>query len=168
MLGKKFNEFFVQLGHKPIHWEDRMVLYVGYLIHNCKQSSTVKWYLSAICAVLKMEGIKINEDQFLLSFLTRACKVENDRVRHRFPIRKGVLMVLLHKLNFIFQSQPYLLATYQALFSTTYFGLLHVGELTSGSHPIFARDVHIAHNKDKILFVLQSSKHMTNRNTPRW
>ena len=141
-----------------MHWEDRITLYVGYLIHNKKQSSTVKSYLSAIQAVLKMEGIKINEDQFLLSLLTRACKVENDRIRHRFPIRKGLLMILLRDLGLTYKDQLYLLATYQALFSTAYFGLLRVGELTSGTHPILARDVHLANNKNKILFILYLSK----------
>ena len=69
-----------------------------------------------------------------------------------------MLVVLLRKLETLFIDQPYLLVTYQALFSTAYFGLLRVGELTSGTHPILAKDVHIADNKDKILFVLRYSK----------
>ena len=47
---------------------------------------------------------------------------------------------------------------YKALYATAYYGLFRVGELTSGSHPIRARDVHIGDNKEKILFILHTSK----------
>ena len=47
---------------------------------------------------------------------------------------------------------------YQALFATAYFGLFQVGELTKGSHPICAKDVHIGENKKKLLFILHTSK----------
>ena len=33
-----------------------------------------------------------------------------------------------------------------------------MGEITKGSHPILARDVHISKNKKKLLFILRSSK----------
>ena len=36
--------------------------------------------------------------------------------------------------------------------------MLWVSELTSGSHPIKAMDVHVGENKNKILYVLRSSK----------
>ena len=39
-----------------------------------------------------------------------------------------------------------------------YFGLFCIGELASGAHPVLARDMHIAKNKRKILFVLRTSK----------
>ena len=45
-----------------------------------------------------------------------------------------------------------------ALFSTAYFGLLRIGELTKGMHTVLARDVHIGFNKRKFLFVLRTSK----------
>ena len=45
-----------------------------------------------------------------------------------------------------------------ALFATAYYGLLRVGKLTSGSHPIYASDVQIVLNKKKILFILYTSK----------
>ena len=44
------------------------------------------------------------------------------------------------------------------MISTSYFGLLRVGEITSGDHPVLATDVHIAANKRKIMFVLHTSK----------
>ena len=56
------------------------------------------------------------------------------------------------------QNQPYLCLLYQTLFSTAYYGLFRVGELTKGSHPVLARDVHMGKNKNKVLFVLRTSK----------
>ena len=47
---------------------------------------------------------------------------------------------------------------YRTLFSTAYFGLFRVSELTLSKHQVKARDVHIGINKDKILFILHSSK----------
>ena len=48
--------------------------------------------------------------------------------------------------------------TLSSPFSTAYFGLLRVGEITAGSHPILVQDVQIASNKNKILLILRTSK----------
>ena len=58
----------------------------------------------------------------------------------------------------MFPDQPYLTLLYRALFSTAYFGLFRIGELTKGMHPVLAKDVHIADNKRKMLFILHTSK----------
>ena len=81
-----FNKFFIRLDVKPKNWKDRLTLFVGHLIQQNRQSSTVKNYVSAIKAVLKMNNIKIKEDQYLLSSLTHACKLKNDTFRARLPI----------------------------------------------------------------------------------
>ena len=39
-----------------------------------------------------------------------------------------------------------------------YFGLLRVSEVSFGAHPIRARDVYLASNRDKLMFVLYTSK----------
>ena len=44
------------------------------------------------------------------------------------------------------------------MFSLAYYGLFRTGELTTGTHPIRARNVHVGENKNKILIVLYSSK----------
>ena len=44
------------------------------------------------------------------------------------------------------------------MFSTAYFGLLRVGEITLSEHIIKAVDVHIGTNKKKMMFILHSSK----------
>ena len=158
---KNFNEFFIRLDKRPDSWEDRIILYTGFLIQEGKQSQTVRSYICALKRVLKEDGITINEDKFLISALTKACRLKHDRVKTRLPIQKGMLKILLKETEtyyLIENSQPYLAKLYSALFSTAYFGLFRIGELTSGSHPILARDVHIARNKHKMLFILRSSK----------
>ena len=47
---------------------------------------------------------------------------------------------------------------YKAVFASAYYGLLRVSEVTTGAHPILAKHVQIGLNKNKILFVLGSSK----------
>ena len=157
---KLFNEFFIKLDTKPTSWEDRLILFVGYLIEQNKRSQTVKSYVSAIRGVLREDGIELNEDRFLLKAITRACKLKNDRVKTRLPIRKGMLSVILRftEQHFDKKGQEYLKILYQSLFATAYFGLFRIGELTYSPHTIKVTDVNIASNKRKLLFILRSSK----------
>ena len=67
---------------------------------------------------------------------------------------KGILAKILPKIDTLFSNQPYLISLYKTLLLTAYFGLFRVGELTSGDHPVLAKDVSIGTNKDKILFCL--------------
>ena len=167
---RQFNNFFLQLDHKPEEWEDRITLFVGYLIEKNKKAQTVKSYLSAMKAVLAEDKIKLDPDTFLLSALTRACKFKNDYVKTRLPIHKHLLMKILQEAKTYFgykQQQPYLEALYSAMISTAYFGLFRIGELASGSHPIMVTDVSLARNKRKILFVLRSSKMLTPGEKPQ-
>ena len=163
---KKFNQFYIRLDRKPKTWEDRLILFVGYLINDKKQSSTIKSYISAIRSVLSEDGVTLNENKFLLTSLTKACRLKNDRVKTRFPIQKGVLKILLKTTNNYYRGkgQSYLAKLYRALFVSAYFGLLRVGELTAGPHAIMVKNVHIGENKNKVLFILESSKtHGRNR-----
>ena len=153
-----FNRFIVSLDRKPSNWADRLTLFVGFLINDGKKSSTIRSYVSGIKLVLLDINVEVNEDQFLISSLTRACKLVNDHVRTRLPIYKSLLNIILRKTGIIFETQPYLSALYQALFVLAYYGLLWVGEITAGSHPVKAVDVHIGINKCKILFILRASK----------
>ena len=79
-------------------------------------------------------------------------------MRQRLPIQKSLLMVLLDHVTLMYADQPYLSVLYQTLFSTAYFGLFRVGELTTSEHTVQVDDVHIAVNKQKIMFMLRSSK----------
>ena len=158
---RNFNNFFIRLDEKPDMWEDRIVLYVAYLIHEEKCSQTIKSYISALKAVLKDDGVILNEDKFLLAALTKACKYKNDRATRRLPIQKGMLRMILSELDKMFdekQQQPYLHCMYKTLFTTAYFGLFRIGELATGSHPVMVQDVFIANNKKKFKFILRTSK----------
>ena len=155
---KNFNEFFIRLDSKPNSWEERIILFIGFLIEKNKQSSTIKSYVSAIRAVLQDDGVVLDENKFLITSLTRACRLKNDRVQTRLPIQKGLLHIILGKIDEKLDAQPYLKLLYKTIFSTAYHGLFRIGEVTKGSHPILAKDVHIASNKKKILFILRTSK----------
>ena len=155
---KVFNEFFVRLDVKPHTWEERICLFVGYLISMNKRSQTVRSYVSALRGILKLDGVILNENQFLLSSLTRACKLQNDRVRIRLPIKRPLLNLLLKEMFLHFSQQPYLSSLYRTLFCVAYFGMFRIGELTNSTHTIMVKDVQIADNKEKVRFVLRSSK----------
>ena len=47
---KLFNQFFIRLDSKLDNWEDRIILFAGYLIENGRKSTTVKSSISAIKA----------------------------------------------------------------------------------------------------------------------
>ena len=155
---KQFNEFIVKVDNKPGSWEQRLTSFVGYLIDANKKSTTVKSYVSAIKAILFENDLEINEDTFLLGSLTGACKLVNDRVKPRLPIHMDLLWVILKKLEAIFGSQLYLLNLYKVIFASGYFGLLRIRELIPSPHVIKAKDVQIVQNKDKLLFILRTSK----------
>ena len=157
---RTFNEFFIKLDRKPPTWEERLILFVGFLVSKQRKSTTIKSYISAIKSVLADDDVTLNEDRFLLGSLTKACRLINDKVRTRLPIQKGMLNILIRTCLQHFDQirQSYLGQLYSALLMAGYFGLLRVGELTAGEHPILAKDVHIGENKNKILFVLRTSK----------
>ena len=157
---KNFNSFFIRLDNKPTDWEDRLVLYVGFLIDNNRKSATIKSYISAIKLVLLENDNELNEDRFLLNSLTRACKLKNDFVKNRFPIRRMLLDVVLQETSKYFEQegQVYLSCLYRAIFASAYYRLLRIGEVTSGDHPVLAKDVRVGENKEKLLFILRSSK----------
>ena len=55
-IWKAFNKFFLKLDNKPT-WEERLVLYAGYLVHSSKQSQMVCSYISAIKNILQDDGV---------------------------------------------------------------------------------------------------------------
>ena len=154
----QFNSFLIRLDKMPKDWEDRAALFCAYLIEKGIQSSTIKSYVSAIKALLKDDNYKWMEGQVLLSTLTRACKIRNDRVRCRLPIHKHLFKLILFELNRSYHNQSFLCCMYKAIFCLAFYGMMRIGELTQGDHPIKACDIHICVNKDKILIVLYTSK----------
>ena len=159
-IWRKFNKFVIRLDDMPPTWEERTSLYVGYLADTGTKSSTIKTYISAIKSVLADDKYEWNEADVQFTALTRACRLTRDRVKIRLPITHGLLDVLLNKLEDIFlkRNQNYLLALYQCLFILAYYGLMRIGELAKGSHPVRAKDIHCGKNKRKVLIILFTSK----------
>ena len=159
-IWKLFSKFYFKLDIKPDNWEDRILLFVGYLIENNRQPSTIKSYISALKSVLKDDKIDICEDRFLLNSFIKACKYRNKNVRIRKSIQKHLLKSILCQVDkkFLNDEQPYLATLYVTIISSAYYGLLRVGEVAQGAHPILARDMQLASNKQKALFILRSSK----------
>ena len=155
---RKFNEFVIQLDARPKFWEDRASLFGAYMVSRGIQSSTLRSYMSAIKGTLVDAGYAWDDNRLLLSTLIRGCRVINDKVRTRLPIQIGLLEILLFELKRLYHAQPYLEVLYQTIFITCYYGLLQIGEATFSPHCLLAKDVHISDFKDKILFILHSSK----------
>ena len=157
-IWRNFNNFIIKLDRKPDNWEDRASLFGAYLVQKGLQSSTVKSYFSAIKCILTEDGYIWNDQKVVLSTLVKACKLSNDRIKTRLPIQIRLLEILLFELQRMYSDQPYLEVMYKTMFIICYYGMFRVGEITAGTHVIKAKDVHIGSNKNKILFILYSSK----------
>ena len=125
--------------------------------------------ISAIKSILGREGIYINADKSALSALIQACRRRNDEVCIRLPTHRKLLQVIVDKIrsHFMYSGQIYLAKLYRAIALTGYYGLLRIGELTSGTHPILACDTHLGVNRDKIKLVLRSSETHGKGNNPQ-
>lgn len=165
-----FNKFLLQFDIMPKTWEERLHIYAAHLVDNKKQSGTVRTYITAIRQILKLSDIEIKEDRYLLSSLIKACKLKNDRLYIRMPIRLSLLKKLLDMVDsyyLIEKGQTYLSSLLKAMFSMAYFGMLRVSEMTEGDHTILAPNVRYAKNKDKILLTLYSSKTHSRKDPPQ-
>ena len=162
-----WKSFIMRLDKKPRHWDQRLILFVDHLIETKKKSTTVKSYVSEIRGILADEGFRLCENSFLLTSLTLACKLINDRVKIRLPIQRLFLELILDKVDVIYPIQPYLCRVFKAIFVAGYYGLLHISEVAAGPHQILACNVHIRINKDKILFILLTSKTHNKGNLPQ-
>lgn len=142
-------------------------MYVTFLADNNYYENTIRSYISAIRHQLKQDGEVLNEDQFLLESIIRSSRIKNNIKRDRMGISLNMLCNLLDQLNIKFDTQPYLRALYRAMFTLGYFCLLRVSELTTGRHPILAKDVSAARNKLKIQVKLRTSKTHNLSNRPQ-
>ena len=68
----RFNNFFIKLDDKPLVWEDRLVLYMTYLINTKRcQSSTIRMYRAGIKHCLALIGVHLSEDLCTLTSLLK-------------------------------------------------------------------------------------------------
>ena len=156
---KNFNQFLIKLDRMPKTWEERLSLYCTYLIVIKKRkSTTIRSYISGIKHILKVDGYDWSDDKVLLNTLTRSCKLKNDKLKVRLPIQKGLLDLILFRIQRKYSNQPYLEALYVTAFLLQYYGLLRIGEIAESEHSIKAINLHETKNRDRLLIVLYSSK----------
>ena len=118
---RNLNKFILNLDQRvKLSWEEKTALFGAYLVDNGVQSSTLKSYFSAIKHILRLDGYEWDDNKMLLSSLVRGCQMENDRVKIRLPIQKGLLEMILFELERMFNQdgapQPYLECLYKAMF----------------------------------------------------
>ena len=170
-IWKILNKFLIQLDDIPVIWEQHICMFGTYLVNRGSQSATLRSYVSAIKNILRNEGIKIEDEKIMLGTLVRACKIENDKIYIRLPIKLNLLEALLFVLERKFSSpinnQPYLEILYKAMFLLAFYGLFRVGEIAQGDHVIKAKNIHIGQNKNKTLVVLYSSKTHAKESQPQ-
>ena len=113
-----FNKFVISLDMKPVAWEDCTSLFVPHLIDNGMQSIAIKSYVSAIKNLLTDDGYAWNDQKILLTALTKASTLVNEKVHTRLGIQCGLLEIILIELQrFILNSgQVYLSMLHKALF----------------------------------------------------
>ena len=133
-----------------------MSLYRAYLVDQGIQSCTLKSYISAIKCILCVDNYKWDDSAVLLHTLTMACRGVNDAIRAHLPICVGLLEIILFECGRLFNNQWYCETLYKTIFILAYYRLFRIGELCE--HAVKARNVHVGQNKDKILFILYSSK----------
>ena len=153
-----FNKFLMKLDIKPKFWEERVSLYLAFLVDEGAQSSTIRSYKSAIKTILVTDGYRWDDGKVALNTINKACRLINNRLKIRIPIHTRLLEMLLFELQRLFDQQRYLMTLFCALFAMAYYGLMRIGELTAGEHQVKAKDIHMGQNKNKLLIALHSSK----------
>ena len=168
-IWRQFNRFLLRLDSMPKSWEDRATLFVGQLAHEGVQSNTIRCYISGIKKLLIEIDYAWDDNRLIVNSLTRACKLVNDHVSTRLPIRCSLLELILFEIErkFASHNQVYLEYLYKSIFMLGYYGLLRVSELVLSKHVVKAANIHVAVNKDKLLIILYSSKTHTEGMAPQ-
>lgn len=154
----EFTRFNLSLDHMPELLDDQLAIFVAYRVEKGDYSSTLESYLSGIKSMLSVDGIQINTRTARLRALIKACKYKNDRVIQRMPIKEALLVRIIRQVDLIFAKQPYLASLYKCMLTMGYFGMMRVGEMARGDHPVLARDVHLSHRTKKVQIILRTSK----------
>lgn len=153
-----FTRFNLGLDNMPELLDDQLAMFVAYRIEKGDYSNTISSYLSGIKSMLQLDGIQINTRTVRLRSLIKACKYKNDRVIQRMPIKEALLIRVIRQIELMFHNQPYLSILYRCMLVMGYFGMLRVGEMATGDHPVLARDVHLNHTDKKVQIILRTSK----------
>lgn len=153
-----FTRFNLGLDEMPELLDDQLAMFVAYRVQKGDYSNTIGSYLSGIKSMLALDGIQINTRTARLRALIKACKYRHDRVIQRMPIKENLLVRIVKQVDRMFHKQPYLASLYRCMLVMGYFGMLRVGEMAKGDHPVLARDVHLSHRLKKVQVILRTSK----------
>ena len=66
---QSFNDFFIKLDVKPYNWEDRLALFLAYLIDRQQPEQTIQSYVSGIKSVLHDDGVERQQFIFVGIFI---------------------------------------------------------------------------------------------------
>lgn len=73
-------------------------------------------------------------------------------------VSEPLLVKLIKQIDRIFETQPYLSKLYRCMMVMGFSGMLRVGEMASGDHPVLVRDIHFNHRLKKVQVILRTSK----------
>lgn len=166
---RAINSFYCKLDNKPKPWEQRMSLFIAYMMKKRFEKATIQTYISGIKYVLRnILHVDVDDNAFRFTALIKAARYKNNKVSLRMPIKLGLLNTILEEVENVprLQNQPYLVALYRAMFAAAYYGLLRVGEMT-GKHAVLAKNMHIAKNKKKVQIRLWTAKNLKWGNWPQ-
>lgn len=155
-----FNRFLLCFDDLPTTWEEKLVLFAAFNVEIGNAPATISSYMSGIRYMLRHDGIEVSNVSCKLASIIRACKISNDEVSVRRPIRKKLLRLILQAVEkrFYKKGQIFLARLYKAMLVAGYYGYLRVGEMTKGRHNIKENDMCIAVNKSKAVLLIRTSK----------
>ncbi len=131
---KAFVEYIRQLDEVPTQWETCIMLFRGHLISQGKSSRTVASYITGVRNRLKLDGVELNENMYIMKLMHRAAQ-KQDVERLRYPITKGLLIQILKRVDLV--ARTYFEATlWGALFTLAYHGMFRIGELIESEHAL--------------------------------
>lgn len=110
---RAINNFYCRLDNKPKPWEQRMSLFIAYMIKKRFEKATIQTYISGIKYVLRnILHIDVDDNAFRFTALIKAARYKNNKVRLRMPIKLNLLNRILDEIQNIprLQNQPYLVA----------------------------------------------------------
>lgn len=90
-----FNRFLLCFDDLPTTWEDKLVLFAAFNVEIGNAPATISSYMSGIRYMLRHDGINISNVSCKLASIIRACKINNDEVSVRRPIKKKLLRLLI-------------------------------------------------------------------------
>ena len=116
-------------------------------------------YISGVKAILKSEGIELNIDLPELTALVRACKKNDTELFVRIPTQRSLISGTRSIRNHFVKCKSTIFSKIiQTITVSEYFGMLRIGEMMTGLHPVAASDVLASEANRKLQYILRSSK----------